>query len=71
MVEFTQGVGNSAQQVEASVQQANQIVRTGDEAMNRTVDGILAIRETVAETSKRLKRLSESSQKVSRVVNFD
>ncbi|AFZ17757.1 GAF domain-containing protein [Allocoleopsis franciscana] len=70
MVEFTQGVGNSAQQVEASVQQANQIVRTGDEAMNRTVDGILAIRETVAETSKRIKRLSESSQKVSRVVNL-
>jgi methyl-accepting chemotaxis protein PixJ len=38
--------------------------------MNRSVDGILAIRETVAETSKRLKRLSESSQKVSRVVNL-
>jgi methyl-accepting chemotaxis protein PixJ len=34
------------------------------------VDGILAIRETVAETSKRIKRLSESSQKVSRVVNL-
>jgi methyl-accepting chemotaxis protein PixJ len=56
--------------VEAAVQQANQTVREGDVAMNRTVDGILAIRETVAETSKRLKRLSESSQKVSRVVNL-
>ena len=38
--------------------------------MNRTVDGILDIRETVAETSKRLKRFSESSQKVSKVVNL-
>ncbi len=70
MVEFTQGVGNSAQQVEVAVQQTNQTVREGDAAMNRTVNGILEIRETVAETSKRLKRLSESSQKVSRVVNL-
>lgn len=70
MVEFTTSVGSSAQQVEAAVQQANQTVKNGDAAMNRTVDGILKIRETVAETSKRLKRLSESSQKVSRVVNL-
>jgi methyl-accepting chemotaxis protein PixJ len=70
MVGATQAVGSSAQQVEVAVQQANQTVREGDAAMNRTVDGILAIRETVAETSKRLKRLSESSQKVSRVVNL-
>ncbi|HEY9729026.1 MAG TPA: GAF domain-containing protein, partial [Chroococcales cyanobacterium] len=70
MVNATQAVDSSAQQVEVAVQQANQTVRDGDAAMNRTVDGILSIRETVAETSKRLKRLSESSQKVSRVVNL-
>jgi methyl-accepting chemotaxis protein PixJ len=70
MVEFTQSVEGNAQQVNQAVQQANQTVREGDEAMNRTVDGILGIRETVAETSKRLKRLSESTQKVSRVVNL-
>ena len=70
MVNSTQAVGSSAQQVEVAVQQANQTVQQGDAAMNHTVDGILAIRETVAETSKRLKRLSESTQKVSRVVNL-
>jgi methyl-accepting chemotaxis protein PixJ len=70
MVEFTEAVESNAQQVDKAVQQANQTVRQGDAAMNRSVDGILAIRETVAETSKRLKRLSESSQKVSRVVNL-
>jgi methyl-accepting chemotaxis protein PixJ len=70
MVEFTEAVGTSAQQVEAAVQKANQTVRQGDAAMNRTVDGILDIRETVAETSKKIKRLSESSQKVSRVVSL-
>jgi methyl-accepting chemotaxis protein PixJ len=45
-------------------------VQAGDTAMNRTVDGILEIRETVAETGKKIKRLSESSQKISRVVNL-
>ncbi|MGB7439480.1 MAG: GAF domain-containing protein [Coleofasciculaceae cyanobacterium] len=70
MVNSTVAVESSAQQVETAVQQANQTVREGDAAMDRTVDGILEIRETVAETSKRLKRLSESSQKVSKVVNL-
>ena len=70
MVNSTEAVGQSAQQVEVAVQTANQTLQAGDAAMNRTVDGILEIRETVAETSKRLKRLSESSQKVSRVVNL-
>jgi methyl-accepting chemotaxis protein PixJ len=70
MVDVTQAVAANAQQVEVAVQQANQIVRSGDEAMNRTVDGIMAIRGTVAETSKKIKRLSESSQKISKVVNL-
>ncbi|MBE9127886.1 GAF domain-containing protein [Coleofasciculus sp. LEGE 07092] len=70
LVNSTEAVGASAQEVEVAVQRANQTVKTGDEAMNRTVDGILDIRETVAETGKRLKRLSESTQKVSRVVNL-
>ncbi|HBB32499.1 MAG TPA: chemotaxis protein [Cyanobacteria bacterium UBA8803] len=70
MVNSTIAVERSAQQVEAAAQQANQTVREGDAAMNRTVEGILDIRETVAETSKRIKRLSESTQKVSKVVNL-
>ncbi|ARV57417.1 chemotaxis protein [Nostocales cyanobacterium HT-58-2] len=70
MVNSTKAVTTNAQQVEVAVQQANQTIQQGDAAMNRTVDGILDIRETVAETSKRLKRFSESSQKVSKVVNL-
>lgn len=70
MVDGTRVVANSAQLVEVAVQQANQIVRKGDAAMNRTVDGISGIRETVSETSKKIKRLSESSQKISKVVNL-
>jgi methyl-accepting chemotaxis protein PixJ len=70
MVDATEAVSANAQQVEEAVQQANQIVREGDAAMNRTVDGILTIRGTVSETSKKIKRLSESSQKISKVVNL-
>jgi methyl-accepting chemotaxis protein len=63
-------VANSAEQAEAAVKQATETVKAGDEAMNRTVDGFMAIRETVAETAKKVKRLGESSQKISKVVNL-
>lgn len=69
MADTTETVTRNALQVEKAVQQANETVQIGDRAMNRTVDGILGIRETVAETGKKIKRLSESSQKISRVVN--
>jgi methyl-accepting chemotaxis protein PixJ len=70
MVDSTEAVANNAQQVNQAVQQANAVVQQGDQAMNRTVEGILSIRETVSETSKKIKRLSESSQKISKVVNL-
>lgn len=70
MAQTTQAVEVNAQQVETAVQQANQTVLTGDAAIDRTVDEMQKIRGTVAETNKRLKRLGESSQKISRVVNL-
>ncbi|WP_287129497.1 GAF domain-containing protein [Candidatus Cyanaurora vandensis] len=65
-----QQVSQSARAAEAAVQQANRTLAAGDQAMDRTVDGILVIRETVAETAKKIKRLSESSQKISKVVSL-
>ena len=70
MVQSTEAVAEGAQQIEAAAQQANQVVQRGDSAMNLTVDGIMAIRSTVAETNKHIKRLSESSQKVSKIVSL-
>jgi methyl-accepting chemotaxis protein len=70
MANSVRQVAISAEKAEAAVQEAAQTVQEGDEAMNRTVDGILAIRETVAETAKKVKRLGESSQKISNVVNL-
>ncbi|WP_416235747.1 GAF domain-containing protein [Nostoc sp. UHCC 0252] len=70
MVDSTQAVVTNAQLVQVAVQQANETVESGDTAMNLTVKAIQGIRETVAQTSKKIKRLSESSQKISKVVNL-
>lgn len=70
MVNVTQVVSHNAQQVEVALKQANQTVQTGNAAMSRTVDGILEIKKTVTDTGKKIKRLSESSQKISRVVSL-
>ncbi|AFY57044.1 methyl-accepting chemotaxis protein [Rivularia sp. PCC 7116] len=70
MVDSTQEVVSNAESVQVAVQKANQTVDSGDAAMNMTVEAIQAIRETVSQTSKKIKRLSESSQKISKVVNL-
>ncbi|MEH2352450.1 GAF domain-containing protein [Nostoc sp.] len=70
MVDSTQAVVANAELVQLAVQKANQTVESGDTAMNLTVKAIQGIRETVAQTSKKIKRLSESSQKISKVVNL-
>jgi methyl-accepting chemotaxis protein PixJ len=63
-------VATNAEKAEQAVRQASATVTQGDDAMNRTVEGIMAIRETVADTAKKVKRLGESSQKISNVVNL-
>ncbi len=65
-----QEVVNNALIAESAVMESAQLVQAGDAAMNRTVEGILTIRNTVAETAKKVKRLGESSQKISKVVNL-
>ncbi|MDJ0681454.1 MAG: methyl-accepting chemotaxis protein [Xenococcaceae cyanobacterium MO_167.B52] len=70
MADSIKAVAANAEAAEQAVQQASDTVKAGDEVMNRTVDGFKAIRETVAETAKKVKRLGESSQKISKVVNL-
>ncbi|MEO0757845.1 MAG: GAF domain-containing protein [Cyanobacteria bacterium J06648_16] len=69
MVESIQGVSDRSQKAESIVLAAATTIEAGDEAMNRTVSGMSDIRETVSETAKKVKRLGEASQKVSRVVS--
>ena len=64
-----QAVANNAKAAEAAMLKAATTVRAGDEAMNQTVEGFQEIRDTVAATAKKVKRLGESSQKISKVVN--
>lgn len=70
MAQVVRIVATNAEQAEVIVQQATQTVQEGDAAMNRTVDGIQAIRATVAETARKVKHLGESSQKISTVVEL-
>lgn len=70
MIDVTQAVATNTEQAKMVVQQATETVELSDAAMNQTVDGIRAIRVTVAETAKKLKHLGESSQKIFTVVEL-
>jgi methyl-accepting chemotaxis protein PixJ len=70
MGDSTQAVASSADLVQVAVDKANQTLTSGDRAMNQTVEAIQAIRETVAQTSRKIQHLSESSQNISKVVNL-
>ncbi|MEM9509174.1 MAG: GAF domain-containing protein [Cyanobacteria bacterium P01_E01_bin.35] len=70
MIDASTVTTENAQKVEIAIEQANQTVQAGDQAMNNTVDSIASIRETVADAGKRVKRLSDSSQKISKVVSL-
>ncbi|WP_404790354.1 methyl-accepting chemotaxis protein [Altericista sp. CCNU0014] len=67
----------SIQQVAENARQAAKVsgiasltAENGGKTMDRTVDSILQLRETVAETAKKVKRLGESSQQISKVVSL-
>ena len=70
MVQCTEEVTFNAQKVQQAVQEANKTVQNGDVLMEQTVDSILEVRDTVSETAKKIKRLGEASQKISKVVNL-
>ena len=59
-----------AEQSNVSAEQATQATDTALETVNGTVKGMESIRETIAETEKRIKRLGERSQEISGIVNL-
>ncbi|MEM6449134.1 MAG: GAF domain-containing protein [Cyanobacteria bacterium P01_D01_bin.105] len=65
----------SIRQVAAQAQEAAEVAKTasetatmGEEAMDLTVSNILAMRQTVGQTAKKVKRLGESSQQITKAV---
>ena len=66
---------NSIQQVASSAQQAANAsiaaadnAETGSVAIEQSVKSIMQLRQTVAETAKKVKRLGEASQQISKIV---
>lgn len=65
-----QQVADSARQAALVARNASTTAEAGGVAMDRTVQSIMSLRETVAETAKKVKRLGESSQKISKIVSL-
>jgi twitching motility protein PilJ len=59
-----------AEQSNSSAEQATQATDTALDTVNGTVKGMESIREMIAETEKRIKRLGERSQEISGIVNL-
>ena len=63
-------VAELAEQSNRSAAQATQATATALDTVNNTVQGMNSIRETIAETEKRIKRLGERSQEITGIVNL-
>jgi methyl-accepting chemotaxis protein PixJ len=68
MTDSMQSVAENAQQAEKVANTARTTAVRSGQAMDKTVKNILNLRETVGETTKKVKRLGESTQQISRVV---
>ncbi len=68
LTDAIQRVAESAREAEEVARGAAATAIKGGEAVERTVVGILEIRETVAETTRKVKRLAEASQEISKIV---
>ncbi|NEU74056.1 HAMP domain-containing protein [Hassallia byssoidea VB512170] len=68
MTDSIQRVAEAAREAETVTREASAFALKGGEAVENTVAGILEIRETVAETTRKVKRLAESSQEISKIV---
>lgn len=70
MSQSIQEVAGNAKQAEKIAQDTYNTVLNSTNNMNLTVDSIQELRTTVGQTSKKMKRLGESTQKISQAVSF-
>lgn len=77
MLEFIEDMVNSIHQVAQNAQSAAELARqasssahSGEVAMDETVEAIVNIRSTVAQTAKKVKRLGEASQQIAKVISL-
>jgi methyl-accepting chemotaxis protein len=70
MTDSIQTVATNANQASTIAKEAYIVAQEGTDAMAQTVASILSLRTTVGESAKKMKRLGESSQKISQVVTL-
>ncbi len=70
MAKSIEQVSNHAKSSADVAQQSVGIAHKGAQAVSRTIDGMDTIREQIQETSKRIKRLGESSQEIGDIVGL-
>lgn len=63
-------IADSAQQANRVADTTSRATREAQESVARTLTSISGIRDTVQETGKRLKRLGERSQEISRIIDI-
>ena len=70
MASSIEEVSGNAERSSDVARHSVEVAHKGGEAVRRTIDGMNAIRETIQETSKRIKRLGESSQEIGNIVEL-
>ena len=70
MVQSIEEVSGNAERCSDVARHAVDVAHKGGEAVRRTIDGMNTIRETIQDTSKRIKRLGESSQEIGNIVEL-
>jgi twitching motility protein PilJ len=68
MTEAIKRVADNSREAEVVARTAAETAFKGGESVESTVAGILQIRETVSETARKVKRLAEASQEISKIV---
>src|SRR6202007_2533099 len=67
--ESAASMASSVEEVSGNAERHSvEVAHKGGDAVRRTIDGMNTIRETIQETSKRIKRLGESSQEIGNIV---
>lgn len=68
MTESIKRVAENARETEEVARKAASLAKKGGDTVDQTVAGILKIREGVADATRRVKRLSEFTQEISKIV---
>ncbi len=70
MTESMQDMSREAEQLAQQAETSLQTARSGGETVRSTITGMEALREQIQDTSKRIKRLGESSQEIGNIIEF-